>query len=144
MNLCTFIGRTTKDIEVKETQSGKTFAKFTLAVDSSYGESRKSNFFNMTVWNRSAVAMQEYVKKGTKIAVTCEANQNTYTDKNGNKVSTVDFTVRNWEFAQGKGENVEQINDTPSSPTSSDSPITDNSFMDIPDTVGDDYSLPFV
>ena len=104
MNKCYFTGRTTKDVEVRYTAGEKqtTVGKFSLAVDTGYGDNKKANFFNMTAWGKTAEAMEKNVRKGTKIVVECEANQNSYTDKNGNKVNTIDFRVISWEFAESK------------------------------------------
>ena len=63
----------------------------------------------------------------------CEANQNQYTDKNGNKVNSVDFIVKSFEFCESKS----QSNSQPQS-----APGNDNLFMSIPDNL-DDCFLPF-
>ena len=104
MNKCYFTGRTTKDVEVRYTAGEKQTAvgKFSLAVDTGYGDNKKANFFNMTAWGKTAEAMEKNVRKGTKIVVECEANQNSYTDKNRNKVNAIDFRVISWEFAESK------------------------------------------
>ena len=57
-----------------------------------------------------------------------EANQNSYTDKNGNKVNAIDFRVISWEFAESK-----------SSQQSAPKPAPDNEgFMNIPDNIDED------
>jgi single-strand DNA-binding protein len=129
MNLCIFTGRTTKDIELRHTKDGMAVAAFSLAVDTGYGDNKKTSFFNMTAFKASAESLEKYVKKGTKIIVQCEATQNSYTDREGNKRTSVDFIVRNWEFAESKNT---QTN-TPA--TSSDG------FMNIANGV--DEELPF-
>ena len=130
MNKCYFTGRTTKDVEVRYTAGEKKTAvgKFSLAVDTGYGDNKKANFFNMTAWGKTAEAMEKNVRKGTKIVVECEANQNSYTDKNGNKVNAIDFRVISWEFAESK-----------SSQQSAPKPMPDNDgFMNIPDNIDED------
>lgn len=47
--------------------------------------------------------MEKFVKKGTKIAVECEAKQDEYKDRNGNDVRTISFTVKSFEFMESKG-----------------------------------------
>lgn len=102
MNKAFFLGRTTKDIEIGATPNGKTYGKFSIAVDSGFGDNKKTNFFNMTVWGKTAENMGRYVPKGTKIFLECEPQQNTYTNKEGQKVNTVDFRVITFEFCEGK------------------------------------------
>ena len=104
MNRAIFTGRTTKDIEIRYIQGENQTAvgRFSLAVETGYKDKKRTDFFNMTVWGKTAETMEKRVSKGTKILVECEARQNNYTDRNGNKVNTVDFTVLNFEFADGK------------------------------------------
>lgn len=124
MNDCLFIGRTTKDIELRYTAgTNMAVAKFSLAIDSGFGDNKKTNFFNLTAFGKTAETFEKYVGKGTKIAVKCEANQNQYTDKNGNKVNAVDFTVRSFEFCESRSAQTQQ--------TSAPVQTIDNSFMDI-------------
>ena len=63
----------------------------------------------------------------------CGANQNQYTDKNGNKVNSGDFIVKSFEFCESKSQSNSQPQSTPSN---------DNSWVSIPDNL-DDSSLPF-
>lgn len=111
-------------------------AKFSIAVESGYKDKRKTDFFNMTAWGKIAETIQKYVPKGTKILVECQAVQNQYMDKNGNKVNTVDFTVLNFEFCESKNASQSQSNESRPQPSNSD-----DGFMKIPD--GIDEELPF-
>ena len=133
MNKCYFTGRTTKDIELRYTQDNKAFGKFSLAVESGYGENKKTNFLNMTAFGKTAETLEKYATKGTKLILECQANQNKYTDKNGNQVTSVDFTVLNFEFAESKNSNQEKPQPTPSN--------LDYGFMNIPDNIQEE--LPF-
>ena len=136
MNKCIFVARTTRDIELRYTQANNTaVAKFSIAVDSGYGDNKKTSFFNMTAWGKTAEALEKYARKGTKLILECQAAQNQYTDKNGNKVNTVDFTVLNFEFAESKNA---QTRDNQPKPM----PMTDSDgFINISN--GIDEELPF-
>ena len=114
MNKCIFLCRTTKDIELRYTGENLAIGKFSIAVDTGYGEKKKTNFFNCTVFGKQAETMQKYVTKGNKILLECEALQNTYTDKNGNNVNTVDFKVVSFEFCESvrNNANANQVNQT--------------------------------
>ena len=52
MNKVIFCGRTTKDIEMRYSQGENSMAigRFSIAIDSGYGDKKKTNFFNCTVW----------------------------------------------------------------------------------------------
>lgn len=135
MNKVIFCGRTTKDIEMRYSQGENSMAigRFSIAIDNGYGDKKKTNFFNCTIFGKQAEAFEKYVPKGTKVLLECEANQNQYTDKNGNKVNSVDFIVKSFEFCESKS----QSNSQPQAAQSND-----NSWMSIPDNL-DDSSLPF-
>ena len=110
MNKAIFTGRTTKDIEIRYMQND-----------------------NQTAWGKIAESMEKYVPKGTKIIVECEARQNNYTDRNGNKVNTVDFTVLNFEFCESKNSSQQSERPQPMAQTDSDG------FMQIPDGLGEEF-----
>lgn len=142
MNKCIFVGRTTRDIELRYTTGEKqtAVAKFSIATDSGYGDNKKTNFFNMTAWGKTAETLEKYAKKGTKLILECQAVQNQYTDKNGNNVNTVDFTVLNFEFAESRSASQQNNNAQSNQPQQMS--ITNDGFMNIPDNIGDE-GLPF-
>lgn len=135
MNKCYFVARLTRDPEIRYTQANNTaVAKFSIATDSGYGDNKKTSFFNMTAWGKTAEALEKYARKGTKLILECQAVQNQYKDKNGNNVNTVDFTVLNFEFAESKTAQ----QDNQSKPM----PMTDSDgFINISN--GIDEELPF-
>ena len=135
MNKVIFCGRTTKDIEMRYSQGENSMAigRFSIAIDNGYGDKKKTNFFNCTIFGKQAEAFEKYVPKGTKVLLECEANQNQYTDKNGNKVNSVDFIVKSFEFCESKSQSNSQPQPTPSN---------NYGFMSIPDGL-EDEGLPF-
>ena len=135
MNKVIFCGRTTKDIEMRYSQGENSMAigRFSIAIDSGYGDKKKTSFFNCTIFGKQAEAFERYVPKGTKVLLECEANQNQYTDKNGNKVNSVDFIVKSFEFCESKSQSNSQPQAAPSN---------SDGFMNIPDGI-EDEGLPF-
>ena len=130
MNKSFFLARTCKDIEIRYTQSNKAVGRFSIAVDTGYGENKKTSFFNCVAWDKTAETLEKYAPKGTKLMLECEAVQNQYEDKNGNKRDSVEFVVKNFEFCEGKKDAQD------SAPT-----IPEDKFVNIPDGV--DMNLPF-
>ena len=104
MPLCKsfFCGRTTRDIELRYTQSQMAVAQVSLAVDTGYGDKKRSNFFNLTAFNKNAESMSKYVTKGTKIIVECQPQVESYTNREGTKITRDVHIVQNWEFAESK------------------------------------------
>lgn len=140
MNKVIFMGRITRDPEVRYSNGANgqmAIANFSLAVDSGFGQNKKANFFNMVAFGKVAETVEKYLKKGTKILAECEASQNQYKKQDGTKVNTVQFIMREFEFAESKNSNQQSANtqEPPVSMTDSDG------FMDIPDNI--DEELPF-
>lgn len=80
MNQLTIIGRMGKDPEISSTQSGKQLAKFSVAVTRQY-EKEKSDWFNVTVWGKSAEYVSNYLGKGRLVAVTGRIESREYEGK---------------------------------------------------------------
>lgn len=131
MNKCYFTTRTTRDLEIRYTANQTAVAKGSIAVDTGYGDNKQTSFFNITAWGKVAESMEKHVKKGTKLVLECEARQNSYTDKNGNKVNAVEFVVLNWEFAESK----QSQQSAPQKPKQEE-------WMSIPDGISEE--LPFM
>ena len=108
MNQCNFIGRLTKDIDIKYTQNGKAYTRFNLAVNK-FGKKDEADFFNCIAWDKLAEIMAQYLKKGRKIQVTCTAGNNNY-EKDGQKFYGIDFTVRNLEMIDYGNSNNSETN----------------------------------
>lgn len=104
MNVVVLTGRLTADIEVKQTQSGVSFARFCIAVDKKYktGEERQANFINVTAWRQSAEFLAKYFHKGDGITVSGSIDTNQYTDKDGNKRTSFEIVVNEAEFPIAK------------------------------------------
>lgn len=141
-NTCIFCGNVVRDSELKTSQGGTSFTNNAIAVNNGYGDNKRTDFFNFTIFGKRAESFCKFVQKGNRIAIQCEAQQRNYTDKSGNKVSTIDFLVNDWEFIQSKSESNSTTTSAPqvaSNPASA--PVGDTSFIDIEDGVGEE--LPF-
>ncbi len=84
-NVITLIGNAGRDAEVKELQSGKTVASFSLAV-TEYGED-KPLWFEVEAWNGLSDAVSKTVSKGREVMVVGRLKMNSY-EKNGKTITT--------------------------------------------------------
>ena len=137
MNKVILMGRLTRDPEVRysQTDSNMAIARFSLAVDRRYkkqGDTVTADFFNCTAFGKQAEFVEKYLKQGTKIVVTGRIQNDNYTNKDGQKVYSVQVMVEEIEFAESKAAGQSQQNDS--------MPPTDG-FMNIPD--GIENELPF-
>ena len=68
MNNVQLVGRVTRDIELKQTQGGKSYCNFSLAVAREFNK-EETDFINCVAWDKRAEAIANYVKKGHKFGV---------------------------------------------------------------------------
>ena len=136
MNKAILMGRLTRDPEVRysQTDSNMAIARFSLAVDRRYkkqGDETTADFFNCTAFGKQGEFVEKYLKKGTKVVVTGRIQNDNYTNKDGQKVYSVQIMVEEIEFAESKAAGQSQQNDS----------MPGDGFMNIPDGV--ESELPF-
>ena len=88
MNKVFLIGRMTKDIEVRYTQSNIPVGQFSIAVDNGkddQGKDRPADFINCVIWEKQAENMKKYTCKGYLICVEGRIKNDNYEDEQGNK-----------------------------------------------------------
>ena len=72
MNNLSIVGRIGKVTELRHTQSGKAVIGFSVAVDNgktSDGEKRKATWFEITLWEKQAESLAQYLRVGDRIGV---------------------------------------------------------------------------
>ena len=106
MNNVVFTGRTTNDIELKQTQSGKTVCSFTLAVKRPFSKDT-TDFIDMVAWEKTAELLASMVKKGTSIAVKGHLETRMW-EKDGQKRKATEIMVEEFEFLEKKAQPTEE------------------------------------
>lgn len=93
LNTVSIEGRLTRDLEIGKTGNGTSYANFSLANERGFGDNKKTNFFDVTVWGESAERMEKAkVAKGSHVYVIGELEQQTY-EKDGQKRRAVKVKV---------------------------------------------------
>ena len=134
MNLFVFMGRLTKEPDVRYTNDSKCIAKFTLAVDRRF-QKDTTDFFDCTAFGKTAEFIEKHVTKGTKVVITGTVQNNNWTNKEGKKVYGTAFIVDNIEFADSrkKEEKKEEPKEEPA----------ETGWMNIPENESPE-ELPFI
>lgn len=101
MNTCIITGRLTAAPEVKTTTSGKTVARFSVAVDDGFKDNKKTYFFGVNAWDKLAEFAGKYLRKGSKVMLLGKLAQRSW-EKDGHKNSIVEIVAREIEFAESK------------------------------------------
>lgn len=99
MNKVFLSGNLTRDVEVRFTQTGKAFARMGIAINRRYKDKDSVDFFNLVAWEKTAEFCGRYLVKGSRVLVEGQLRTNSYDNKDGVKVNTVEIWVDNIEFA---------------------------------------------
>lgn len=83
INNVTLVGRLTKDVELRYTQTNKPVANFTVAVNRTFGNREEADFITCVAWNKTAEFMHTYLRKGSLIGLTGRIETGTYQDQTG-------------------------------------------------------------
>lgn len=97
MNKVFLIGRLTKDVELRVTQTGKPVASFSIAVDKR-NRNDGADFFECVAWNGTAEAMERYVHKGSKVSIVGRLQTRNFTNRDGVKVYVTEVVAEEVEF----------------------------------------------
>lgn len=141
LNCAVVMGRLVADPEVRQTPSGVSVCRFTVAVDRSYvkqGEQRQADFIDILAWRQTAEFVGKYFQKGSMIAVQGSIQTGSY-EKDGIKRRTFEIVADNVSFCGSKSEsgNTAPRNDFDSAPSFSNGSVDDFSAS------ADDDDLPF-
>ena len=129
-NKVILMGRLAKDVDVRQTPSGKTVARFTLAVDRRQGKNTQgqqtADFLNIVAWEKLADFCSNYLQKGTKILLEGQLQSRSYEAQDGSKRYVTEVVARDIEFAESKG-----------------SQSSTQQIGQIQGTAVDDFTIPF-
>ena len=117
LNNCVFIGRLTRDVELRYTQSGTAVANFSIAVERNFkakdGE-QEVDYVDIVVWRKLAENCANFIGKGRLVAVTGRLQIRSYEDKEGIKRKVAEIVADEVRFLdRGDKETSTQDDDTP-------------------------------
>lgn len=105
LNVTILMGRLTKDPEIRRTDSGKSVAGFTVAVDRDYtpkGQEKETDFLDCVAWEGTADFLGKYFHKGSMVALQGRLQKRSWTDKEGNKRWTTEVVASQVWFGESK------------------------------------------
>ena len=97
-NKVQLIGNLGNAPEVRNTESGKKLARFSIATSETYrnakGEKvKETQWHNVIAWGKVADIAEKYLAKGSEVAIEGKLMNNNYTDKDGNKKYVTEVQV---------------------------------------------------
>lgn len=108
MNNVVLMGRLTADPELRQTQSGISSCRFTIAVNRKFKnkdtDQYDADFITCVAWRQTAEFVSRYFSKGSMICVSGSLRTGSYTDRNHSDVThyTTDVYVDGVEFTGEK------------------------------------------
>jgi len=97
-NKVQLIGNLGSDPEIKELDNGSKLAKFSLATNDKYKNSKgdkveETQWHNLVAWGKVAEIVEQFTSKGKQIAIEGKLMYNTYEDKEGVKRYSAEIKV---------------------------------------------------
>lgn len=104
MNSVNFLGRLTKDVELKYTPGGTAVANITVAVNRTYKTEGQpdADFIPVVVWNKQAENVANFVKKGHQVSVEGRLQTRSFDGQDGKKVYIMEVVAERVHFLETK------------------------------------------
>ena len=149
MNKVILMGNLTRDPEIRYSQGENSLAiaRFSIAVNRRFSRQgdTDTDFFNCTAFGKQAEFVEKYFKQGSRMLLTGRVQNDNYTNKNGERVYSVQIIAEEIEFAERKSTADANASRGGSNNCGGGAPepamAADDDFMNIPDGIED--GLPF-
>ena len=106
INKVVLVGRLVRDAELKYTNSSTAICKFSIAVNrrkkSGDQWTDEVNYFDLTLWGKSAESLTQYLLKGKQVAVSGDLRQNTWKTDDGQSRSKVEVNCQDVQLLGGQ------------------------------------------
>ena len=108
LNRVTIIGNLGGDPELRFTNNGIPFARFSVAVNSTVGgrdsEQREhTEWFRVVTWRQLAEIANEYLRKGARVCIEGRLETHEWQDREGQKRTTTELIARDLLLLGGGG-----------------------------------------
>lgn len=148
MNKVILMGNLTRDPEIRYSQGENSLAiaRFSIAVNRRFSRQgdADTDFFNCTAFGKQAEFVEKYFKQGSRMLLTGRVQNDNYTNKNGERVYSVQIMADEIEFAERKSTadaNASRGASNFGGGAPEPAMAADDDFMNIPDGIED--GLPF-
>lgn len=69
MKTITIAGNIGRDAATRNTQGGDSVTSFPVAVEERAGQNKRTIWFDVSIWGKRGTALEQYLTKGTRVAV---------------------------------------------------------------------------
>ena len=103
-NVCTFTGRLGRDAEQKYLPTGTAVLEFSIAVDTGFGDKRRSFWLKCAMFGDRGTKLAQYLTKGQQVAVSGEFDPRPYQAKDGAEKISLELRISAVELIGGKND----------------------------------------
>ena len=96
------VGRAGRDAAQRFTPAGKAVTQFSVAVNIGFGENKKTQWYDVTVWEKLAEVCSQYVKKGMLVLCDGQVELNEYQGTDGTTKASLRLTAREVKFLSSR------------------------------------------
>ncbi|QYC53165.1 single-stranded DNA-binding protein [Clostridium phage CPQ4] len=108
MNQVNLLGRLSKDVDYR---TGNTnIARFTLAVNRKFKRD-EADFINCIAFGKTADIINQYLSKGSQIAISGNIRTGSYEAQDGTRRYTTDIVVENFDFISSNNKQENKVNE---------------------------------
>ena len=143
INRVVFVGRLTRDPELRKAKSDLPVASFSIAVDSRMKNpdgTRGTTFMNCSIFGNQAENVVKFTRKGSMVGVEGSLNQRNFVRQDGSKGSVIEVIADRVAFLEPKSNNAVVEGDTV---TFDDTPAVQESGKNLDSLDLPDDDLPF-
>ena len=113
-NKIMIVGYLGRDPEIRYTPQGQAVCNFSIATterrkESSGDAQETTTWFRVTLWGRQAEVANQYLSKGKQVYVEGRLRQSEFTDRDGNKRTTLEVTASDIQFADSLGYRIKLV-----------------------------------
>ena len=101
MNSITITGNLTRDAELRAMNDGTAVLSFAVG-DNQQGRDKKAIFWRSSLFGKRAEALAPYLKKGQQVTIVGSVTEREYTDKDGQKRTSMELRVNDLALQGGR------------------------------------------
>lgn len=126
MNNVNILGRLTRDVDLRMTNSNLAIGRFNVAVDRKLSKEKRieaesnnqptADFISCIAFGRTAENIATYFKKGQRIAVSGHIQTGSYENQQGQRIYTTDVVVDSFDFVESNSSSNTNTNQGYSNP----------------------------
>ena len=107
MNKVILMGRLTRDVEMRQTPSGVSLARFSIAVNRRFAgkdAQQQADFINCVAWRQTGEFIARYFRKGSMIAVVGSLQSRSWDGQDGKRQYSTEVQVDEAYFTGSRAE----------------------------------------